>query len=216
MENEIVEDPEMISFLKPFQDLGTEKLGDILGMATHKLEGDRRVTRYQQTALGKLIGHSYMEVTKADLAVVNSGGIRTSLEQGKISYRDIRTVVPFANSVCSVEMKGSEIKNYIDGALKKEKGTGAYPQIAGALVVVKNGKIKSLKVGGKEISPNKMYRMAINQYMASGGDGYPLLENHPRYIDTGYPDYKVVGEYIKKHGPINPWNLKTEKSVINL
>ena len=44
--------------------------------------------------------------------------------------------------------------------------------------------------------------MAINNFMAVGGDGYPNFTGHASYVDTGFVDADVVRAYIAAHSPI--------------
>lgn len=78
-----------------------------------KLEGDRDVVRFQQTNLGRLIATAHMERAKADFAVMNSGGVRDSIEAGDITYKDVLTVQPFGNMVSYVDMSGQEVLDYL-------------------------------------------------------------------------------------------------------
>ncbi|MDA3791800.1 MAG: 5'-nucleotidase [Desulfobacula sp.] len=49
---------------------------------------------------------------------------------------------------------------------------------------------------------SRKYKLALPSYMASGGDGYPKLSNHPEFIDTGFVDADILKEYISKNSPL--------------
>jgi 5'-nucleotidase/UDP-sugar diphosphatase len=74
--------------------------------AAMRFEGDRTYVRKRQTNLGMLIGRAMMEKTRADFAVVNSGGIRDSLPAGNLTYKDILQVQPFGNTLCTLTLTG--------------------------------------------------------------------------------------------------------------
>ncbi|POB67725.1 bifunctional UDP-sugar hydrolase/5'-nucleotidase, partial [Vibrio vulnificus] len=82
IESEIKEDDALLEFLRPYQEKGQEQLNVKIADTNGKLEGDRNVVRFQQTNLGRLIAVSHMERAKADFAVMNSGGVRDSIEAG--------------------------------------------------------------------------------------------------------------------------------------
>ena len=67
------------------------------------------VVRFQPTNMGHLIALAQMEKVGADLAVMNSGGIRDSIAEGDITYKDVLKVQPFANIVSFVELDGKEL-----------------------------------------------------------------------------------------------------------
>ena len=60
-----------------------------------------------------------------------------------------------------------------------------------------------VKVKGQPIELNKTYRMSINAYNASGGDGYPTLTDHRAYVATNKTDAEVLKHYIEVNTPIN-------------
>lgn len=199
---EIAESPEMLQLLKPFQDFGQQKLMVEVGSSDGKLEGDRKVVRSQPAALGVMIGRSMMEKTKADLAVVNAGGVRDSLPAGKITYKDVLTVHPFGNTIAMVDFSGKELMDYLAVIAKMTPGSGAFPQFAGIRLVMDKGVVVQASVAGKALDPAGKYRVALNNFVAAGGDGYPKVVSHPSYVDTGFVDADVLRGFIVAHSPL--------------
>lgn len=95
----------------------------------------RKVVRSQPTNLAVLIGSAMMDKTKADLAIVNAGGVRDAIAPGAITGKDVLKVHPFGNTVCTVDLTGQELMDYLNAAAKMTPGSGAYPQFAGALEI---------------------------------------------------------------------------------
>ncbi|OZG73708.1 bifunctional UDP-sugar hydrolase/5'-nucleotidase [Hahella sp. CCB-MM4] len=209
VEDQIAEDPEMLAFLQPYQDKGQEELNIAIGSVNDKLEGDRHVVRFQPTNLGVLIAAAQMEKVRADLAVMNSGGIRDSIESGEITYKEVLMVQPFSNTVASVDLSGTELMEYLATVAAKPVDTGAFAQFAGVELEIVGGKLQKALVAGKPIEPNKTYRMAVNSYIAAGGDGYPSLASHPGYVNSGFVDAEVLKTYLQKHSPINAADYDT-------
>lgn len=77
--------------------------------------------------------------------------------------------------------------------------SGAYPQFARVSFVAKEGKLNDLKINGEPVDPAKTYRMATLSFNATGGDGYPRIDNKPGYVNTGFIDAEVLKEYIQKN-----------------
>ena len=211
---EIAESPEMLQLLKPYQDFGQQKLLVEVGSSDGKLEGDRSVVRNQPTALGVMIGRAMMDKTQADLAIVNAGGVRDSLPAGQITYKDVLTVHPFGNTVVVVTLTGNEVRDYLAAAAKMTAGSGAFAQFAGVQLVIEAGQVVSAKVAGQDIDPAKTYRMAINNFVAAGGDGYPKLSTHPGYVDPGFVDADVLRAYIAAHSPLQSQAFAPGNSVV--
>nr|WP_315464426.1 bifunctional UDP-sugar hydrolase/5'-nucleotidase UshA [uncultured Rhodoferax sp.] len=211
---EIAESPEMLQLLKPFQDFGQQKLMVEVGSSDAKLEGDRSIVRSQPAALGVMIGHSMMEKTKADFAVVNAGGVRDSLPAGKITYKDVLTVHPFGNTIAVVDFTGKEVMDYLSAIAKMTPGSGAFPQFAGIRLVIDKGVVLQATVAGKAIDPAGKYRMALNNFVASGGDGYPKVVHHPGYVDTGFVDADVLRGFIAAHSPLKAADYQPGDHVV--
>ena len=62
--------------------------------------------------------------------------------------------------------------------------------------------LKESRVLGVLVDPQREYRLAINHFTATGGDGYPPLNAHPGYINTGFVDAEVLREYIAARSPL--------------
>lgn len=199
---EITEDAALKALLTPFQEKGQAGLNVVLGKTDGKLEGDRKKVRFIPTNLGYLIAEAQRSKVNADVAVMNSGGIRDSIKKGDITYKDILKTQPFGNTVCSIQLKGKELLSYLEFAASQPIDSGAYAQFAGVDIEIKDNKLIKLTIAGKEIAPERNYKLALNSYLASGGDGYPKMTGKPGFINTGFVDADVLREFIKAKSPI--------------
>ncbi|EHJ9994425.1 bifunctional UDP-sugar hydrolase/5'-nucleotidase UshA [Vibrio parahaemolyticus] len=203
VQDEITQDKAMLDFLRPFQEKGQSQLNVKIAESNGKLEGDRDVVRFQQTNLGRLIATAHMERAKADFAVMNSGGVRDSIEAGDITYKDVLTVQPFGNMVSYVDMSGQEVLDYLNIVATKPVDSGAYAQFAGISMRIGNDKVTNVFIGNKQLRLDGRYRFTVPSYNASGGDGYPKIDTHPGYVNTGFTDAEVLKDYLESHSPID-------------
>ncbi len=203
VQDEITQDKAMLDFLRPFQEKGQSQLNVKIAESNGKLEGDRDVVRFQQTNLGRLIATAHMERAKADFAVMNSGGVRDSIEAGDITYKDVLTVQPFGNMVSYVDMSGQEVLDYLNIVATKPVDSGAYAQFAGIFMRIENDKVTNVFIGNKQLRLDGRYRFTVPSYNASGGDGYPKIDTHPGYVNTGFTDAEVLKDYLESHSPID-------------
>lgn len=201
--HKIAEDKALKALLKPFQEKGKAGLDVIVGRSNGKLEGDRKKVRFLPTNLGYLVADAQRSKVSADVAVMNSGGIRDSLQQGNITYKDILTVQPFGNSVCKIQLSGKDLLSYLSVAASQPVDSGSYAQFAGVEVLIRNNKLIKATIAGKPISPAKSYTLALNSFLASGGDGYPKMDDRAGFVNSGFVDADVLREYIKAKSPIN-------------
>ncbi|EGR1338133.1 bifunctional UDP-sugar hydrolase/5'-nucleotidase [Vibrio parahaemolyticus] len=203
VQDEITQDKAMLDFLRPFQEKGQSQLNVKIAESNGKLEGDRDVVRFQQTNLGRLIATAHMERAKADFAVMNSGGVRDSIEAGDITYKDVLTVQPFGNMVSYVDMSGQEVLDYLNIVATKPVDSGAYAQFAGISMRIENDKVTNVFIGNKQLRLDGRYRFTVPSYNASGGDGYPKIDTHLGYVNTGFTDAEVLKDYLESHSPID-------------
>lgn len=200
---EIAENAQMLSLLSPFQNKGKAQLDVKIGAVNDRLEGDRSKVRFVQTNMGHLILAAQMARTGADFGVMSGGGIRDSIEGGDITYKSVLKVQPFGNVVVYADMNGKDVTDYLTAVAQMKPDSGAYPQFANVSFVAKDGKLNDLKINGEPVDPAKTYRMATLSFNATGGDGYPRIDNKPGYVNTGFIDAEVLKEYIQKNSPLD-------------
>ncbi|OKB68171.1 bifunctional UDP-sugar hydrolase/5'-nucleotidase [Serratia marcescens] len=200
---QIAEDPTMMKLLTPFQEKGKEQLSVKIGSVNGKLEGDRSKVRFVQTNLARVMLAAQMERADADFAVMSGGGVRDSIESGDITYKNVLKVQPFGNTLVHVDMKGSEIEQYLAVVANMKPDSGAYAQFANVSLVADGKGVSEVKINGQPLQADKTYRMATLNFNALGGDGYPKLDGLPSYVNTGFIDAEVLKQYIEKHSPLD-------------
>ncbi|EAM8133987.1 TPA: bifunctional UDP-sugar hydrolase/5'-nucleotidase [Salmonella enterica] len=200
---EIAENPQMLSLLTPFQNKGKAQLEVKIGSVNGLLEGDRSKVRFVQTNMGRGILAAQSARTGADFGVMSGGGIRDSIEAGDITYKSVLKVQPFGNIVVYADMSGKEVVDYLTAVAQMKPDSGAYPQLANVSFVAKEGKLTDLKIKGEPVDPAKTYRMATLSFNATGGDGYPRIDNKPGYVNTGFIDAEVLKEFIQQNSPLD-------------
>ncbi|RLV61093.1 bifunctional UDP-sugar hydrolase/5'-nucleotidase [Parashewanella curva] len=190
IEDYIEPDPEVKAKLQPYQEKGQEKLDVNIAKISERLEGKRSIVRFQQTNLGHFIATAHREAHGADFAIMNSGGVRASIEKGNVSYRDVLTVQPFGNEVYKVTMSGTDLSDYLGKVASNQIESGAYAQLVGLKMSV-NCKIKTAKISeinGKKFNNNESYTFTIPGFNAAGGDGFPRLVGSANQ----FPDAEVI------------------------
>ncbi|OCG01192.1 bifunctional UDP-sugar hydrolase/5'-nucleotidase [Gilliamella sp. wkB112] len=200
---EIPQNKQLLDSLTPYQEQGKQQLLTKSGQLTGRLEGDRNIVRYQQSNMGQLLLSAFIEKTGADIGVMSGGMIRDSLIEGNITYRDILKVEPFGNSVIYFNLTGTELIDYLKVAISKNPGSGGYAHFKNLTITKDGDNIIDVKVKNEPIDLQKSYRIATLDFLAAGGDGYPVTNTLPSYVDTGYRDADAVKQYFETHSPIN-------------
>jgi len=184
-------------------------LSQVIGKTAVKLEGERERVRKGETNLGNLIADAIISESGADVAIVNGGGIRASIEAGTITKGQIINVLPFGNFIVTKKVKGADIKAALENGLKSyPELSGGFPHVSGIKYTIDPSKSAGEKVTGiifkgNPLDLNQDYILAINDFMASGGDGYTMLADDA--IVNEYPALdEIVINYIQAKQVVEP------------
>ena len=124
---------------------------------------------------------------RVDVAISNFGGIRTSVPKGDVLLDDIKSMLPFKNYCTYLSLSGKRLRKIFEQMA--EDG----PQcVSGARIVVEDGKLKSVLIGGRPLDDARAYGVATIDFLVDGGDGYKLAAGALEMIITE----KTVGEAV--------------------
>jgi len=196
---EYAEDPHLLAELTPYATQVElelmEQIGESIG---HFSNSEIRKT---EAALGNLVSDSMLWKTESmgvDFAIQNGGGIRADLPEGPIRKKLIYEILPFDNSVVTVDMTGAEVQEMFDFISTIPRGKGGFPQVSKGVsftVDFISGETRDISINGRPIDPNKTYKVATNSFMADGGDNYVMMTKGYQY-DTSTFQKDVLIEYI--------------------
>lgn len=199
------EDPETKQMLDEFKNELDAKLDEQIGESAVDLEGTRDAVRRRETNLGNFIADAIRDFSKADIGVLNGGSIRSALEAGKLTVGDIITVLPFINTVETIELPGSVIKSALEHSVRllPDEQNGGFLQMSGMSVVVDITKpvgerIVAVNVGDKPLDLDHIYSLTASDFTLAGGDGYDMFTKFDVANVSGELFSDAVMTYIKK------------------
>lgn len=189
----------------------------VIGETTAALNGTRADVRVKETNMGNLIAESMLEKARpagAQVAIMNGGGIRAGIDAGPITLGEVLEVLPFGNTLALTTITGAQLKDALEnGVSQVDLVAGRFPQVAGIRFMFNKGaaagsrivavQVADGKGGFAALDPNGSYRVAINNFMLTGGDGYSMFASGTNKYDTGFIDADVAAEYIRKHSPFS-------------
>ncbi|MBS4190212.1 5'-nucleotidase C-terminal domain-containing protein [Bacillus sp. FJAT-49705] len=209
-------DPEVEKVIKDIQKDQEKILSEEIGKTAVKLDGEREQVRAGETNLGNLITDAMVDMTGADMAVTNGGGIRASINEGTITKGDVVTVLPFGNYIVTKELTGAQIKAGLENGVDSyPEPKGAFPQVSGLTFAIdtaqeKGSRVHSMKIKGQPVDMNKKYLVATNDFMAAGGDEYTSFKDSPIANEFPALDEALIN-YIQKIGTVN---VKAEGRIV--
>ena len=179
-----------------------------------------RIIRTAETNLGDLCADAYRINSGADVAIVNGGGIRSTIKAGDITLNDILLVHPFGNSMCVIEVTGQELMDALEFSVRSLPGEfGGFLQVSGMtfeihtyiespvemdeakmFTGVKEGaprRVQNLLIAGEPVDPAKTYTLASHNYKIKDmGDGYTMFADNTILQDEVMIDNQVLMTYI--------------------
>ncbi len=192
-------DAEVTTLLTKIQTEQEKLLSEVVGFADADLEADRTIIRVQETNFGDLCADAMVHMTGADIAIINGGGIRRSIKKGPITKGDIVAAIPFADAVLTKQVTGRQLVEILEFALRGLPAeNGGFPQISGLKLIVDVAKPAGSRIAaisqsdGTPVGMDKTYVLAVTDFLAQGGDGYPVLPSLPIIKQWMPPDTALV------------------------
>jgi 5'-nucleotidase / UDP-sugar diphosphatase len=210
-------------------------MDEVIGKTEVDLNGKN--TRRAETNFGNLIADIIRQKSGAQVAIINGGSIRTSINRGAIKVDDIYTALPFDNYIIAFTLTGRQIREALENAISLLKeGGGRFPQVSGltfSYLYSENNppKIKDIFIAGIPLEPDKNYTVGTNDFLAAGGDGYKQFREAINisgdysvsggamtgkaivYNDPGRWLRDIVIDYIKSRKNISP---ATEGRIVEI
>jgi 2',3'-cyclic-nucleotide 2'-phosphodiesterase (5'-nucleotidase family) len=180
----VTPDPEVAAAVAQFEAELAKEMDVALATTTVELDSRGATVRTREAAIGNLIADAMRENTHADVAIMNGGGIRAGKiypAGSAITRRDVLSELPFGNKVVTLDISGRDLRQTIENALSQlPNATGRFPHVSGMTIEMDprrpaGNRVLSIRVGGQPLSPTKKYRVATNDFMARGSDGYDAL-----------------------------------------
>jgi 2',3'-cyclic-nucleotide 2'-phosphodiesterase (5'-nucleotidase family) len=187
--------------------------------------------RLCESKVGNVVTDALRQTYGTDFAITNSGGLRAALTcpaagsagfcpsaitppPFPITRGSVLGVLPFGNEVATTTVSGAELKTFLENGVSAMPGAnGRFAQVSGLCftyeITTSPGSRVTSIVGqaadgsctGAAISPSATYSLAINDFMAAGGDGYPNVAFKTTSRNLMDAD---VADYIAANSPISP------------
>jgi 2',3'-cyclic-nucleotide 2'-phosphodiesterase (5'-nucleotidase family) len=127
-----------------------------------------------------------LDISRAEMVFINGGGIRESIQKGRIKIIDVLNVLPFNNTITTLDLPGSVVLAILKKSASLGNNAGGLVHVSRGLKYTIKGKtLGSVTFKGQPIDPARLYRVATSNFMAAGGDGYSEFKQGKRPYDLG-------------------------------
>jgi 5'-nucleotidase len=153
-----------------------------------------------QYPLGRLIAEARRNVLRTDLGLVGNGGIRGDLQGGPVTYGQLYEVEPFQNALVRLTLTGRQLQEVLEHALGADGSPSAH--VAGAVVRYDprrppGRRVRRVELQGRPLRRDAQYTLAVDDFLAGGGDGYKMLIGLP-VEPGGILDVDAVITYLRR------------------
>jgi 5'-nucleotidase/UDP-sugar diphosphatase len=209
----VTPDPDVAAVVATFEQELSKELDTAIGTTDVELDSRFATVRLREAAIGDLIADAMRASTHADVAVTNGGGIRGGKLYSPgttITRRDILAELPFNNRIVTIDISGADLRRALENGLAQLPNSGGrFPQVSGLTISADvsrpaGSRIVSIKVGNAALNDRKIYRVATNDFMARGGDGYVTFRDAKPLLPPADSPLMAndVMEYIKRIGTV--------------
>lgn len=166
---EVPEDPAVAALVASYRARLGEELGRVVTTTAVRLDGQGRG---EETNLGNLVADALLQASGADVALINAGAIRGSIEAGPVTLEHLMTVLPFDNRLVVVPLTGAELRSMLEQSVGR--GGGGFLQVAGLRMRVdgEDASAVEIEVAGAPLEDARVYEVATSDFLVAGGDGY--------------------------------------------
>ncbi|MFU8768864.1 MAG: bifunctional metallophosphatase/5'-nucleotidase [Desulfotignum sp.] len=152
-----------------------------------------------------------------DIAIQNAGGVRSDIRAGDITIETVYDLLPFQNTLVVFNMTGTRVRTLLEDALcailDEGLSWGGFPYASGLRFTIDPAASRGDRIGGCEVlddagvwqamDMNRVYRVAVNRFLAGGGDGYTAFAGLEA-DDTGVIDTQAFLDYVAEKKIIGP------------
>ncbi|MCL2533793.1 MAG: bifunctional metallophosphatase/5'-nucleotidase [Nocardiaceae bacterium] len=178
----------------------------------------REPSRGGESPLGDLIADAQLAAARgrgAQIALTNPGGIRADLlydADGTVTYGNAYQVQPFLNPVEVRTLTGSQLKDLLEQQFQATADGSTAELVLAPSASLTYGidrrapigsRIADIRVDGAPVTPNDSYRVAVNKFLADGGDGFTVLREGTEPASAGN-DLDALTSYLRAHSPVAP------------
>ena len=199
-------DPDVDALVSSYKARLDDRFDEVIGEALVFLDGERERIRYEETNLGNFVADTMRESTGVDVALINGGAIRSSVNKGPVTLGDLFRAMPYANEIVILELQGSELLLALDRAYSatREDEDGGFLHVSGLRVTVRGKEVALAEFAGSghEVRPDAAYRVAAPDFIAEGGDGYALFKDKIVY-KTGSPLRELIVDVFRSRGKVS-------------
>jgi 5'-nucleotidase len=180
------EAPEFAAIYRKYAGLLAE-LAKPVGRTSVALDARSLENRTRETNVSNFVTDAFRKSTAADVGLMNGGSVRADnvLGPGKLTMRDLLSILPFKNKLVKIEVTGATLRAALEHGVSRsaeDSQPGGFPQVSGIQFSFDasrpaGARLVDVKVNGLPLNDTKKYTLTTTTFIAlDGGDGYSMFK----------------------------------------
>ncbi len=204
--------------------LGSAKVGDITADFNRARQTSGAENRGGESTLGNFVADAQLQATQAagaEIAFMNPGGLRTDMKfassgptdpDGNLTFKEAAAVQPFANTLVTMKLTGAQLKQVLEEQWQPSAASRPFLRLGVSKglnytydpTAVAGSRITHMFLNGVEITPGESRTVAVNSFLASGGDNFLTFAAGIARTDSGKVDLQSMVDYFAVKGTASP------------
>lgn len=187
-------DKEYIAYITPLKNKIDREMDVVIGFASETM-----TAHGPESLLSNFSADVYLQTAvhylnaSVDIAIVNLGGLRSSVPQGEITVRKVFELMPFENELVILWLKGDKLNDLLN-YFASIGGQG----VAGLRMTIDNNCATNILIGDEPLQREKLYTIATNDYLAGGNDKMSQLAENEKHVFTSIKIRDMLLNYIRE------------------
>ena len=193
-------DREAMTIMERYKPAVDSVMAPVLGESLVGMTAGRPESLLSNWAADVMVEYSdFLDGKRADLGLVNVGGLRNNLPQGTVRRGNIILISPFDNRLAIVQLKGIDLTALMQD-IAAVHGEGVSHEVR--MTITSDGKLLDATISGQPIDPERTYRIATLDYLAEGNDKLYSLKKAIRVDVSDLFTRDCMMKYVREHSPI--------------
>jgi 2',3'-cyclic-nucleotide 2'-phosphodiesterase/3'-nucleotidase len=185
-------DPQIQAVIAPYEKTVAARAAERVG----ETQTDLRKSEIVESPLNNLVADALRETVGTQIGLHNIGGIRAVVSRGPITRGAVYDVMPFHDTVFTMNLTGSQLKHLLGRRVLAVSGLRV---VWDTTRERPNQLVAATLANGEAIVDTALYSVAVNDFMAAGGDGLLELTQGSSQVDTGILIRDAIASYLEKH-----------------
>jgi 5'-nucleotidase len=212
--NDLEKNQNIIDIIQKYQHDMDKQMEVVIGSSKVKMDCRKITLRGREAPFGNLLTDFLRNEMKTDTAIITGGLISSDKiwDSGELNMGFVISVFPWEGICVSIEISGKDIVDALENGVSwLPREDGRFMQVSGITLEYdvqkkKMERVSNVKINGKEVELDKMYSVAMTEFLSYGGEGFSMFKGAKKIVtaENGIPQIDLLKKLVEECSPLNP------------